>query len=119
MLYDEKRQFGNYEKAARFAVNNMPAVLAKQYPMQAKKEELKDLENQYLVAAKFEGKYQHYCMDGSSDDLINYDAVKCSEKDLEKVIETFVQEKNFKNLSVGLELKVFGNFAKDYVAKIE
>lgn len=119
MLYDEMKQCGSYESAARFAAYNMPAIVARQYPLQAKKEELRDLEKPYLVAAKFDGKYNHTSYDGSSDALVNFDAIRCSETDLENVIEKFVQEENFEKLFVGLELKLFPNFAKDYKAKIE
>jgi hypothetical protein len=119
MLYDKKNNFNNYEEASRFALMNMPAVLVRQYPLQAKKEELKDLKKPYIVAAEFLGKYNHECYDGSSDALVNFDAIRCSENYLEQIIECFVSERNFKKMYVGLELKVFGNFAKDYVAKIE
>jgi hypothetical protein len=119
MLYDKMQKFGNYEQTSRFAVMNMPAIVARQYPLEAKKDEIKNLNAPYIVAAKFDGKYRHYCYDGSDDPLVTYDAVRCSENELERVIEEFASEKNFKGLNVGLEIKIFPNFAKDYGARIE
>lgn len=105
MLYDYKRVFRSIGEAKAFASSNLPAVIAKKIPVtDEEKRKAKDPNKPYLVAAKFDGKYTSSCM-GETDWLTTYDAIRCDEASIDKVIEDFAEE-GAKQISVGIELKL-------------
>jgi hypothetical protein len=108
MLFDGYKTVQQLESAKRFALQHLPALVAKQLPLtETEKTQIKDSEKPYLVVAECQGKYCHFYYDGSSDPLTSYDAVRCNESELEKTVEAFAQEENVQKVDVGIELKLF------------
>jgi hypothetical protein len=106
MLYDSKKDFIILEEAKRFALLNMPASIAKRFPVYEKdKEQARNPNSPYIVVAKFVGKYNHTSIDGSRDPLTNFDALRCNDSGIEKIIELFARE-GAKEIIIGLDLKL-------------
>ena len=100
MLFDDARTFGSKEKARNFAYDNLPALVMKRIKNSAESKE-------YLIAARFEGKYHHYDYSGGSDALTNYDIARRSKDSLEKTVDSFAEE-GAKEIIVGIEDRLFG-----------
>lgn len=105
MLFDECREFPDAKKAKEFAIKNLPAVYAKQYPLDAEESQLRDPEKPYVVVGKYIGKYSSYCM-GETEYMTTFDAVRCSKDAVEGIVEKLAGENNCEEVFVGLELKV-------------
>jgi hypothetical protein len=109
MLYDRCTEFKQKENAEKYALRNLPALIAKRILSPLTDEEkarVKDTKTPYVVVAEFYGKYHHYCYDGSSDALTTFDAIRCNESQLEKIVEEFARE-GAENIIAGVELKTF------------
>jgi hypothetical protein len=108
MLFDGYKTLPKLETAIEFAVQHLPALVAKQLPLaETEKNQIKDQDKPYLVVAKHYGKYNHFDYGGDSDPLTTYDVVRCAESDLEKSVENFGKEEHVQQVTVGIELKLF------------
>jgi hypothetical protein len=97
-LYDKIKYFEGEEHAKEFALEHYPVLMGKQSVEQA---------NNYVVAVEHEGKYKHYCYDGSCDSLTTYDARHCTREELEKTVDAMMSEKTAKKAIIGIELKLW------------
>jgi len=106
MLYDHMAEYPTLAKATEFALEHIPATIVKKLPLtEAETSRIRDSEKPYLVAAQFNGKYHSCCM-GETDPMTTFDALRCSEKDLEATVEAFSAE-GAEKIIVGAELKVY------------
>jgi len=101
MLFDKAKKFGNEEKAYEFASEKIPSLIIEKTSARTMQEN-----SEYVVAARFEGKYSHSYIDGSSDPLTNYDVLRCKKGELENIITKFVKE-GAEEIITGVELKLF------------
>ncbi|MFH0869010.1 MAG: hypothetical protein V1839_02160 [archaeon] len=107
MLYDRCKFYVSLENARKFFLSNLPAILAQAWPLTGQdKPEIKESYKPYVVAAMFLGKYKS-CSMGEEESMETFDAVRCSEADLESTIERFSNEVP-KKVFVGVELKLLG-----------
>ena len=107
MLFDKLRYCRSEDSAREFAFMNMPAILAMRSNLQdADLPRLRDREKPYVAAARYYGKYHSSCM-GETEALENYDAIRCSAAEVESMMEKLASEPHFKDMVVGLELKLF------------
>jgi hypothetical protein len=108
MLYDSMTRYNEIDKAVRFGLSNLPALLFKVLPLT--EQDLAIIKNKdmpYIVAAKFEGKYNHHDYAGECDPLISYDVIRCKQNDLENLVENFKKEKNIEKIITGIELNLY------------
>lgn len=106
MLFDHIMEFDDLGKASNFALENLPAVLARKLPVSSE-DESRIKSDQYAVAGQFEGKFTHGCYDGSTDYLTTYDVVRCAKQDLEAVVDSLTVEERVKKIIVGIELSLY------------
>jgi len=115
MLYDKCKQFNNAQKALEYASNSLPSIMGVKIPIDKQYlEQARDPNKPFVVVARHEGKYNHEFIDGSSDALIDFDAIRCNESELESTVDMLSQEPNTQEVFVGLELEVLKQKIKIY-----
>jgi hypothetical protein len=112
MLFDVCKEFGDFSKAREYALSVMPALIGVgcANPLDLARQGVKLGEN-YLVAAKYDSKYHHYCYDGSRDAIVAYDAFLVPESGIDKKAQLLCESKDSSNrpsrVFCGLEVKIF------------
>ncbi len=108
MLFDKMTKFNDVSKAKEFIEEKFheSAILAKLFPLSPY--DILNGDSKFLAIGTYDGKYNHYSYDGSSDSLITYDAIKCSQEDeLKRAIEKMQNEANITSIKRALELDIF------------
>ena len=84
----------------------MPAMVVKRMPLAASDlSSARRSDKPYVVIIKYDGKYSSCCM-GEVDTMVTYDAVRCSNDELDGVCERAAVEKGFERIYRGLELRI-------------
>jgi len=107
-LYDRIKKFSDINVATNFALsklNEAPILFSEGVGFDDEKR-IKNPSTSYVIAAYFEGKYTHYCYDGSSDSVPTHEIERTSLTELEGKLENISRELPDK-IYFGIELKLF------------